>query len=100
MAFCHSMGQRQLEPGDDSVEQDRGLSNSAVNDLSCETRRTTETLVQSQVAYISLKRVSLIHEGSIRTRPELAGLLHLVRQREIPGYVLFWHTGGEAALFG
>ena len=72
MAICHAMGQRQLEFWDDRVEQDPQLSSSAVNDLSCETRKSTVTLVRDPVAYISLKRVSLIHEGSIRTRPSLS----------------------------
>lgn len=30
----------------------------------------------------------------------MAGLFHLIRQQEISGKILFWHTGGQPALFG
>ncbi len=36
----------------------------------------------------------------VYTAKAMAGLLHLARQREISGNVLFWHTGGQPALFG
>lgn len=65
------MGQRQLELWHDRVDQDRRLGESAASNLSFETRTTIEALVQDQVAYVSLKRVSLTREGSIRTRPAL-----------------------------
>ena len=65
------MVQRQLELWDDLIEQHRQLENSAVSDLRCDARQQTEALVDDEVAYASLKRVSLIHEGSIQTRPTL-----------------------------
>jgi DNA repair protein RadC len=73
------MKQRQLELWDDGVVQDRRLDNSAVDALSGETRQTTEALVRDPVAYTSLKRVSLIHEGSIQTRPALTSTAHAKR---------------------
>lgn len=36
----------------------------------------------------------------VYTAKAMAGLLHLARGGEIPGCVLFWHTGGQPALFG
>ncbi len=36
----------------------------------------------------------------VYTAKAMAGLLHLARKREISGNVLFWHTGGQPALFG
>ena len=36
----------------------------------------------------------------VYTAKAMAGLFHLVKQREISGHVLFWHTGGQPALFG
>ncbi len=36
----------------------------------------------------------------VYTAKAMAGLFHLVEQREISGNVLFWHTGGQPALFG
>lgn len=36
----------------------------------------------------------------VYTAKAMAGLLHLTRNREISGNVLFWHTGGQPALFG
>lgn len=36
----------------------------------------------------------------VYTGKAMAGLFHLLRQSEISGKVLFWHTGGQPALFG
>ncbi len=36
----------------------------------------------------------------VYTAKAMAGLFHLVEQRSISGNVLFWHTGGQPALFG
>jgi len=36
----------------------------------------------------------------VYTAKAMAGLFHLVKQQEISGHVLFWHTGGQPALFG
>jgi D-cysteine desulfhydrase/L-cysteate sulfo-lyase len=36
----------------------------------------------------------------VYTAKAMAGLFHLVKQKEISGSVLFWHTGGQPALFG
>lgn len=36
----------------------------------------------------------------VYTAKTMAGLFHLVRQQEISGKILFWHTGGQPALFG
>lgn len=36
----------------------------------------------------------------VYTAKAMAGLFHLVKQDEIGGNVLFWHTGGQPALFG
>ncbi len=36
----------------------------------------------------------------VYTAKAMAGLFHLVKQHEISGNVLFWHTGGQPALFG
>ena len=36
----------------------------------------------------------------VYTAKAMAGLFHLAEQREISGNVLFWHTGGQPALFG
>lgn len=36
----------------------------------------------------------------VYTAKAMAALLHLVRGGEVSGDVLFWHTGGEPALFG
>ena len=36
----------------------------------------------------------------VYTAKTMAGLFHLVKQHEISGKVLFWHTGGQPALFG
>ena len=36
----------------------------------------------------------------VYTAKAMAGLFHLAKQREIAGHVLFWHTGGQPALFG
>jgi D-cysteine desulfhydrase family pyridoxal phosphate-dependent enzyme len=36
----------------------------------------------------------------VYTAKAMAALLHLARQHEVSGNVLFWHTGGQPALFG
>ena len=36
----------------------------------------------------------------VYTAKAMAGLFHLVKRHEISGNVLFWHTGGQPALFG
>ena len=36
----------------------------------------------------------------VYTAKAMAGLFHLVEQGQISGHVLFWHTGGQPALFG
>jgi D-cysteine desulfhydrase/L-cysteate sulfo-lyase len=36
----------------------------------------------------------------VYTAKTMAGLFHLVEQHEVSGNVLFWHTGGQPALFG
>jgi len=36
----------------------------------------------------------------VYTAKAMAGLFHLVKQQEISGNVLFWHTGGQPAIFG
>jgi D-cysteine desulfhydrase family pyridoxal phosphate-dependent enzyme len=36
----------------------------------------------------------------VYTAKAMAGLFHLVEQRAISGNVLFWHTGGQPAIFG
>jgi D-cysteine desulfhydrase family pyridoxal phosphate-dependent enzyme len=36
----------------------------------------------------------------VYTAKAMAGLIHLTQQGEISGNVLFWHTGGQPALFG
>ncbi len=36
----------------------------------------------------------------VYTAKAMAGLFYLVKRHEISGNVLFWHTGGQPALFG
>jgi D-cysteine desulfhydrase/L-cysteate sulfo-lyase len=36
----------------------------------------------------------------VYTAKAMAGLFHMAREGELSGRVLFWHTGGEPALFG
>ncbi len=36
----------------------------------------------------------------VYTGKAMAGLFHLIREKEVCGNVLFWHTGGQPALFG
>jgi 1-aminocyclopropane-1-carboxylate deaminase/D-cysteine desulfhydrase-like pyridoxal-dependent ACC family enzyme len=36
----------------------------------------------------------------VYTAKTMAGLFHLVEQQEVSGNVLFWHSGGQPALFG
>jgi D-cysteine desulfhydrase/L-cysteate sulfo-lyase len=36
----------------------------------------------------------------VYTAKAMAGLFHLAKQNEISGNVLFWHTGGQPAIFG
>jgi D-cysteine desulfhydrase family pyridoxal phosphate-dependent enzyme len=36
----------------------------------------------------------------VYTAKTMAGLFHLAEQREVLGQVLFWHSGGQPALFG
>ena len=35
----------------------------------------------------------------VYTGKAMAGLFHLIREKEVSGNVLFWHTGGQPALF-
>jgi len=36
----------------------------------------------------------------VYTAKAMAGLIHLIGNKEITGQILFWHTGGQPALFG
>ena len=71
MAVCRSMKQRQLELWDDNQPDQAPPINPVVQELNSSMRQVTKTLVQDQSAYVSLKRVSLVHEGAIHTRPAL-----------------------------
>ena len=65
------MSTRQLEFwGDDESNEDANYPD-RVSDAVHDLRQSVETLVSDESAYISLKRVSLVHEGSFQGRPKL-----------------------------
>ena len=65
------MKQRQLELWDDARESPLAANSSAVRDLRCDAKQESESLFVNEFAYASLKRISLVHEGSIQSRPAL-----------------------------
>ena len=65
------MRQRQLEFWDRSRECDQSHNNALVRYQRKNTKQSATALIQDERAYVSLKRVSVVHEGSIQSRPQL-----------------------------
>lgn len=63
------MTQRQLEFWDRNDESTEHLSD--LCRLRCEAKQIAEALVRNETEYVSLKRVSVVHDGTVRTRPRL-----------------------------
>jgi DNA repair protein RadC len=64
------MSTRQLELWDEEGEREQPAQGT-INDATREFRQTAETLLKDESHYISLKRVSLVYEGSFQGRPTL-----------------------------
>lgn len=62
---------RQLQLWPDQPEYETG-HDPTIDDIASGTKQTAGMLVHDRSAYASLKRISVVHEGNIRTRPTLS----------------------------
>ncbi|MDB4614130.1 JAB domain-containing protein [bacterium] len=69
MAGCPQMTLKQLEFWPDRGSED--LQHRELYDASTGVQQATSMLMHNEGAYISLKRVSVIHEGAVHSRPAL-----------------------------
>lgn len=65
------MSQRQLEFWDEQGEPVYPTGQTTVNDATRELGATVKDLISNEAEYASVKRVALVHEGSLHGRPKL-----------------------------